>query len=368
MSAFNKTLFKYLIKKNLNSFIAIFSILSLLIISNQFFLVINQSLNQGVFTSEILPLMFLKYLRDLPYIVGLGFILSIVYSFNKLYKNSEFIVLKTSGLSDYGIAKLIFPLIIVITFITILLSFVIVPEINNKIEIYKNNFDSRPDYLFFKEKVFQKFENNITFYSQNIESSDKKLDIFKNVFIHFGNENKFIIASKANKKIDSKSGDFYLQLFDGNIYENYSSNLKLNFKVSSFEQLKIKIYENQNSYNQNGNTNSSETKSIDKLLKLDNNSDLIELLYRVSLPLSTFILSFVAVFLSRTSPKDRYNFSLGYGLVAYVLYYNNLAYVNSLRPEDTYSTIVNFVTIHFFFIILLFFLFFKDKFWVFNRK
>jgi len=368
MNVFTKTLFKYLIKKNLNSFLAIFSILSLLLLSNQFFLVINQSLNQGVFTSEILPLMFLKYLRDLPYIVGLGFILSIVYSFNKLYKNSEFIVIKTSGLSDYGIAKLIFPLIIGITFITIFLSFIIVPEIKNKIEIYKNNFNSRPDYLFFKEKVFQKFENNITFYSQNIESSDNKVDIFKNVFIHFGNESKLILARRANKRIDSKSGDFYLQLFDGNIYENYSSNLKLNFKASSFEQLKVKIYENQNTVNQDENINSSETKSISKLLKLDNNSDLKELLYRISLPLSTFILSFVAVFLSRTSPRDRYNFSLGYGLIAYVLYYNVLAYINSLKLEDAYSTIVNFVTIHFSFLILLSFLIFKDKSWGFTHK
>ena len=175
----------------------IFFILVLIVFGNQFFLVISQSLNEGYYSSEIFPLMILKLVRDLPFIVGLAFILAITYSINRLYKTSQAVILLSSGISDLKIFKLILPTIISITILISLFSLYFVPLVKEKIELIKLNASERPEYIFMKEGIFQNFQNGEnTFYVEEIstiqDSDNQKL---KNIFLYSKINDKLILAN-----------------------------------------------------------------------------------------------------------------------------------------------------------------------------
>ena len=107
MSISKLIVYKFLSKQLIASFVSITSIIFLIIFGNQFFLVLSQSLNEGILTSELFPLMSLKVLRDLPFIIGLGFTLSLIFSLNRLYKSSEIVILNNAGLGEIQIFKIL---------------------------------------------------------------------------------------------------------------------------------------------------------------------------------------------------------------------------------------------------------------------
>jgi len=112
LNILNSKIFIYLTKRIVLSFFAIFTILTFIIFGNQLFLVLNQSLKVGFVSSELLPYMSLKVLRDMPFIISLGFSLAITFSLNYLYKNSEMVILNNAGIGDKQTIRLLSPLII----------------------------------------------------------------------------------------------------------------------------------------------------------------------------------------------------------------------------------------------------------------
>jgi len=164
-------------------------------------LVLSESLNSGLYSSELLPLMFLKLLRDMPFIIGFGFTLAIIYSLNNLYKSSEAVIIFSGGISEIKLYRLLFPLISLIFIIIFILSVFIVPQIKLEITELKKNAESRPEYIFLREKTFQNFqEEGLTFFSSTIEDiKGNEKQILNDVFIYFKIEDKLITAPKGQK-------------------------------------------------------------------------------------------------------------------------------------------------------------------------
>jgi len=348
---FSLLLSKYLNKNILAVFIVFFLILSLILVGNQFFLVFSQSIKDGLFGFEIFPLILLKFIRDIPFILILSFSLSLIYSLNKLYKNSELTIISTAGVGEIEIIRMIKVLIIPITTIILVITFSIIPIVKSEIFLYKENAKLRPDYVFLKSGSFQNLRNNSTFFSQESKSDENGGQILKNIFIHSRENNKVIISKSGQKILDSHNAIF-LELYNGKIYENLNLQENSPLSTSSFEILKLNIFEpNKNSYFISNNN--SEHKSIKSLLFSWNNEDIIEFLYRVSIPIMFLIISFISVFLSKVNPRTGKNFSLGYGLILFLAYYNILIYVKKISVSYFENSIVIFSISHLLFFVIL---------------
>jgi len=320
-----KIIYKLLSRKILYGFLAFFLLLSLILFGNQFFLVVNQSIKQGLLSSEILPLMFMKYARDLPFLFSLSFILSIIYTLNRMYKTSELVVLNNAGISDIKLFRMILPITFLVTFIVSIYSIFSVPFVKLNIEQFINNAKDRPEYIFFNEKVFQSFNNDsITFYISEIEKGEENDNqLLSNVFLYYRDSQRVIVANKGLKE-HLNSGDVILNLYNGKIYDNLNLSSLDSQSITTFNEFSIALFEKDKEDTLNFG-DSPEIKSIFKL-NPEENKDLAEIFYRISTPISLLIFSALSVYVSKTNPRSKSSYALGYGVILYILYYNLIIY------------------------------------------
>jgi len=341
-------IFKLLFKIILRNFLIISLLLSIVILGNQFFLVLSQSLSQGFYNSEILPMILLKFLRDFPFILNLGLLISLTFSLNKLYKTSEFTILHSIGIGEKKIFQLIFPSVFLVMLLSTSMSFSIVPEIKQKIANMKLNAEARPEYIFFQKGTFNNFNNNnFTIYIDDIDYPEKDVELLKNIFIFSQDQDKLILAREGAKKIYLDEENVALTLKNGKIYEYLSSEDA--DRITEFKTYDFFIT-NKNTVNNEVSIN-SEKKGILELFVSQDNKDYPELLYRLSLPISLIILSFFAVLVSKTNPRDSRNLSTGYILIGFLAYYNSLATIRTTVENDL-TQLYLFLTPHIFFLII----------------
>jgi len=320
----------YLAKSVAINFAGIFIILMLIVSGNQFFLVLNEGLKFGLLNDEVFYLLFLKIFRDIPIVLIFSFTISIIYSLNKFYKNSELITLNFAGYGDARIYLLLQPVILFFLSIIILFTFFISPEVKQEISSIRNDSENRPDFLILKKGNFQRFKNNdITFFAnQEYKDENSEDQIFEDIFI-YSNEGKKIILGKKGKKVQDKdTKNYFLTLFDGNIYENLQGQLS----ISKFEKFSLMIYENKP--NIAIPTINAEEKQLQDLLLFADKSDFFELLHRISVVILFFLLSLFSILVSRTNPRGNNNFSAAYGIIIFFSYYNLIIYSLNLADEN----------------------------------
>jgi len=356
MSLFDSKIFNYLSKKIIFSFASFFVIFSVIIFGNQLFIVFTQSVIDGLFVSELIPLVTLKFIRDLPFVVSFSFSLGLIFALNNLYKSSELIIFNNAGLGDLKISKLLFPVIASFAFFVFLLTIYISPLTKNEIYSIKENAKSRPEFIFFKQGIFQNFRNNeIIFYSPSVNSNDEN-QVVNNPFIYSNTDNKIITAEKGFKEISASTGDVYLNLFNGNIYDNINSKLLTDSSITKFIKFTIKIFDN-GGHSKIYASNKVDAISTFELVKTKNIDNLTELIYRFSVPISLVLMSVFGVIISKTGPRNKKNYSLGYGLISYIAYYNMLVGYKEMKLDSLYEVVLYSLLPHVLLFILIFLLF-----------
>jgi len=352
MIFFKLKISEYISKYFLFNFLSVSAILSLLIFGNQLFIVFYQSLNKGFFTSEILDLVFFKFLRDMPFLLGFALVLTIIITLNKLYKSSEAIIIESAGFSQIGFFKLLSPWILIVISIISFLALHSAPVSKQKIEDIRENARLRPNYFFLKEQNFQNFDGEeITFYSQEVDSlnSETNHESLKGIFLFFHKTDKLIMAKHGEKFLNFDNGESILRLFDGILYENLQG--ESNLKLTKFDTYDV---------------NTVTTKKVKKsqLMELEGVSTFelfdynvkeknVELIYRLSIPISILILSMLSVLFAKTKPRSKKNFAIGFGVASFILYYNLILIGKKYSLETLQYDYLMQILPHFFFLLIL---------------
>ena len=327
----------YLNKKILISFFLILLLLLLFLFGNQYFIVLEQSLNSGLYSSELLPMIILKLVRDLPFIMALSYVIALTYEINLLYKNSEAVIISSSGVSSFKLMNFISPLVFAVFLSSFYLNVYVVPIVKNQIENLKISASSRPDYIFFKEGIFQKFQDDdISFYASEIVTNDIGDQDLKNVFIFFHKDGRLVLSETA-KKI-SNNNKVILKLSYGKIYENLAKN-NLNPIITNFQNYDLKLFDSSNT--KSNYIDSIESMKFNELLFSDKKNEQVEAVFRISIPFALVLLTFFCILISRTNPRKKRNFSIGYAIVMFLTYYNSILIIKKIQEdiEDLYLTL-----------------------------
>jgi len=354
VQTFDHQISNYFYKQIIKSFISISFVLILIIFGNQIYIVIKNSVSEGLIGPEIFQIIFLKLLRDTNFIFNLSFILALISVLNKLYKSSEMVVVKAAGVGDVRLIKILSPLIIFFVVLSSINSLFFSPIFKEEIERIKESAKLRPEFIFFKEGTFQDFQNgNITFFASNIiDKLDSQNQDLENVFLYSKNEDKITVAENAQKIVNPYDGSVYLNLFNGKTYGSFMEDANLSY--TDFQSLEMKIYAGKT---ENINKTSIESKSVFDL-NISIPKELSELLYRISSPISLVILSLISIFIARTEPRNKRNLSIGYGIFFFLIYYYIINYSKSIVGPDLITIFQSFLITHiiFFFVLFVFFL------------
>ena len=127
-----KLIEKYIIKQLiLNSMLLLTLIISIIALSKSVQL-IELSLNRGLPFYFFVKLIFLSLPAIIPFILPIIFCLSIFFTFIRMKNDSELIILESSGISKFNIARPVFFLGIIFSVLSLCFTIFLSPMSNNQ--------------------------------------------------------------------------------------------------------------------------------------------------------------------------------------------------------------------------------------------
>ena len=343
----NTLISKYLIRNLIIFFSGITFIIALIVFGNQFVLTVQESVQHGIPIQELMPLVGLNMLRDIPIILTLSLFLSIIISISQLYKNSEAVVMNSIGIGDKSFISSIQPIIVFSFIIVFILSIFAVPWAKQQKNIAEDKTLNASEFSFITEGKFETFKNgDIVFYaseSENIDAANEQN--MEEIFIYaIDNENPIIVlASKATKYVDNISKSIYLRLKDGVRYQGLpgSNNINiLDFELYDLEIVSGDIQKTISDFSE------IEEKSTFELIKEGGPLANAEVQWRFSQPISILILSVLGVYLGRSSPRTGKGINILIGLVFFMLYNNGLLIAKTSIENNELNPFIGLWSIH----------------------
>ena len=343
----NTLISKYLIRNLIIFFSGITFIIALIVFGNQFVLTVQESVQHGIPIQELMSLVGLNMLRDIPIILSLSLFLSIIVSISQLYKNSEAVVMNSIGIGDKSFISLIQPIIVSSFIIVFILSIFAVPWAKQQKNIAEDKTLNASEFSFITEGKFETFKNgDIVFYaseSENIDTANEQN--MEEIFIYaIDNENPIIVlASKATKYEDNISKSIYLRLKDGVRYQGLPGSNNINILDFELYDLEIVSGDVQKSIS---DFSEIEEKSTFELIKGGGPLANAEVQWRFSQPISILILSVLGVYLGRSSPRTGKGINILIGLVFFMLYNNGLLIAKTSIENNELNPFIGLWSIH----------------------
>lgn len=288
-------------------------------------------------------------------ILPISSFIAIIYYYNKIYSNKEIIILKTSGMNNYGIYKPAIFVALIIMLLNYFISFFFMPycakNFREKLIDYKND----NMLLFLEEGAFNNRIKSVHIYIEKHLPNN----IVKNIFIYDEHDPKHkvtIIAKYANISKNENVISFILN--QGNRQE-----LNGNREVSSilyFDQLVHDIV--LPSLIIKKNSLEPNERYLNELNQLDKYNYIAELSNRITWPLYNILLSMIALvpfsFFSYRDNNFR-KFSLA-SIIGLIIISSHIYITNAIK-KDLIFTIILYSKIILILIMELYILFYSKK-------
>ena len=314
-------IFRYLAKEVLLSLASLTVILLLIFMSNQFVIYLKAAANGKIPLMLVMKLMLLELPTFMVLLLPLGFYVSILISYGRLYAENEMTVLQACG---YGQGQLLKHSLIMATIIAMIVFSIMIwaspyfaterakllktTGIQTIIKtIIPNRFNAAPGGM----QVFY------------VGAMNRDNTIAHNVFLaQLVNKNgerswDILWADKAYAKTNPRTLEDYVILKQGSAYQGIAGHA--DYQVAQFKNYKARLPHQSFEIKTD-----LRTLSTADLLPL-NNPDLkkaAELQWRLSIPLMVFALSLLAVPLSRVNPRAGKYAKLLPAIIIFILYAN----------------------------------------------
>lgn len=307
-------IYKYVISEILKPFIFTLFLLFIIILMYTSYDYLQKAATGLLSKSVLLPIIFLKNLVALEVLIPLSFFLAATTVLSKMDDNGEITVLLTSGFNTKKIFRPVLILTIILAVVSGLLSIFVRPWSYKNIYILEYNTKYTFDITKINPGHFVALEDKRVIYADG----KSKLNVLEDVFIQTKDEDtlEIIYAKKASMKEGSTNTLF---LEDGTLYMYNFINKKETY--SKFKNGYINL-------SQDGEFE-YKTKSLSTMSLLNSKDieSLVELQWRVTVPIMTLFFGLLAIVLSRSSPRiKRRSQKLIIAILLYAVYYN-LVYI-----------------------------------------
>ena len=349
---------RYLTRRILFLLLAVFSVLSLVILGNQLVLVIKESLEHNIPTADLLSIIGFKMLRDIPLILSLSLFLAIILAIGKLYKDSEAIVMNSLGVGDKHFMIFIQPVVLGVVLIVMVLSMLAVPWSKSQRFLVMDRINNASEFSLIKQGEFQEFKGGeLVLYAAQVDNTKGEThQALASVFIHQQtNENSVITLANQGEKYTDAQGGVYVNLSQGKRYHGFPG--QQGKKVLDFDQYQLQLMPSQVTTEAELDTR-VEAQSTWQLLLADSDPKVsAELQWRLSQGISVFILSLLGVLLGKSSPRGGKNLGVLFGVILFIAYNNALLVVKSSLESGAIPSIIGLWPVHFSMLGLLFLLY-----------
>lgn len=327
-------IFRYLTREIFAAMCSIAGILLLIFLSNQFVRYLNQAALGKFAGSMLLNLLAIEIPHLLAVLLPLGLFLGILLAYGRLYSDNEMVVLNTCGLSRLKLTALTLPIACVIAAIVALLSL----WLNPQLLVYRDRALMQTGAALVLETTlpgqFQESDDGKrVLYVENTSSDHQHM---QNLFFAQLGENTqastiqpwiIVTAQSGYQSKDPKTGTLFFITTNGRRYQGTPGNK--DFQIAQFGSYKLPINHEVRDF-----SHAQETFPTKDLLRPTNNPDerlsnIAELEWRLSLPLSALLLTLLAIPLSRIKPRKSKYSQLLPAILIYATYVNLLVFARN---------------------------------------
>ncbi|UCE89760.1 MAG: LPS export ABC transporter permease LptF [Pseudomonadota bacterium] len=331
---------RYLVREVLATLFGVVAVLLLILLSVRLVRLFAEAAAGNLPVDVILIALGLKSIANLVFILPLALYLAVLLTLIRLHKDSEMAALAACGVGAGRILRPLTWLGLVFAVLTGALGLYVGPWAENQNEklvaLYQESRDVQG--VIAGRFIELKGEAGAVY----VERFDEDLGEYRNVFFQSQGERGQVIVSSlsAYQRIDERTGDRYLVLENGQRYEGRPG--APDFAIVEFDRHGIRI---ERKPPREVTFRLKATPTVD-LLRSGAASDVAELQWRVSPMLLCLVLTWIAVPLGRTSPRQGHYLRVGIAILIYIVYSNMLNVSRAWLEDDNIPQYVGLWWVH----------------------
>ena len=343
---------RYLLREVFLGWFAITLILWLILISHRMVRYLAQAAVGELPGNVIFVLLGVKTLWLLVYIMPFSLALGIVMGLGRMYRDNEMAALGACGVGPPQLYRPLLAIGIVVAVILGWMALYVSPGIVAYGDRITREAEQKADISLFGAGRFNTVRGGrMTFYAEQLSEDKKNME---NLFVYIRGKNRHedppqvISAASAYRMTDSKTGDEYVVLVDGTLHEGKPGEGA--YRIMQFRQQGVRVElpgKPRNKYK-------SETVPTRELLKSDNLVDVVELQWRLSVPLSVIVLVLLSVPVSRVSPRTGRYGGVVMAVLLFLVYDNLLGMSRIWVEQGVIPPAIGLWWVHLVFIALVF--------------
>jgi lipopolysaccharide export system permease protein len=313
-----KILDRYILREVSLTWLAVTGILLVILVTNQLARVLQRAAESHFPREVVLALIAFSSLENLTVLVPVGLLLAIVLAFGRLYHESEMAAVHACGVS---VARLSVPLLALTTVLAMLLGWLsldLAPRAAGRVQELRTVATREAEFGDLEPGRFHTFGGSDgVFYAGGVEPDGTLRDVF--VKLNRNETVEIAVAARA-RHVVSEGGQLHtLILLDGKRYEGIPGSAQ--FRMITFEEhgIPVRLPEARLT------TSRLELKPTADLLRSNSLEDRAELEWRLSMPIMAFVLTLLAVPLSRLRPRQGRYARIGLAILLYFIYSNLLS-------------------------------------------
>lgn len=294
-------------------------------------------------------------------LIPVSLFLSLIITINRLLYDSELVSAFACGVSWFDLIKWLMLPSLLLAMISLILSFWVVPKMsyyqNNLLQISSQNADATS--FLQTGRFFASGNNDQVIYVGAVDfKSGKSKDIF--IYRNVNHSTEIILAPEGQVIQNQKLSN--LNLLNGHEYQGVLGTLAYQMaSFKAFNLLMVPVY--------NTVYTDKSTFAMVRLVKDHDPASMLEVEWRISLPIATLVLTFLGVMLGDPRPrKSKYlYFLIGTGI--FIIYFNALSITRSLIMSNNLSLYPGLYLVHIgFFLIALLMLYRRELFFNITNK
>jgi lipopolysaccharide export system permease protein len=308
---------RYIFREAFGSWLMVLTVLFLIFMTNQLADILGDAAANRLPRDAVLAIFGLTALRYLTLLTPITLFLGVTLALARLNRDGEMAALAACGV---GAGRLLVPvgaLTVLLAAALAWLAFVSTPAASQRIEEIRFRAEQNVELAAIEPGKFLSPDSGDTVLYAREVVGDELHDVFLET--QRGELVVVILAARGRRVIDAATGEQSFVLYDGRRYEGIPGEGE--FLVVEFDEHGIPIRPD----DEEELVTAVAAKSTSELLSSRAPADRAELHWRISLPLSLFVLGVLAIPLSRTAPRDGRYARLGTALFIYLIYTNLLS-------------------------------------------
>jgi lipopolysaccharide export system permease protein len=303
---------RYIFREAFGSWLVVMAVLFLIFMTNQLADILGDAAADRLPRDAVLAIFGLTAMRYLMFLTPITLFLGVTLALARLNRDGEMAALSACGI---GSTRLLVPIGAFTMLLAIgltWLAFVSTPAASRRIEEIRFSAEQNVELAAIEPGKFTTPDAGDTvLYAREVVG-----DELRDVFLQTQREDRVsvVLAERGRRIVDSAMAEQSFVFYDGKLYEGVPGEPE--FLVVEFDEQLVPIRPE----NEDEPVGVPAAKRTRDLMQSAALADRAELHWRVSFPLSLFVLALLAVPLSRTAPREGRYARLGIALFIYLIY------------------------------------------------